>query len=168
MLVNVQGNSTKGDTEPLLQGKVKILLTPERRGLHQLNVKVNGAHIKDSPFTVTAHMPPNLLLQPTATMSSMQRPASLVYSRAEDKVVATIMDEGIIRKVDAQFQLVPSKFVVLPHVNEITEDAELNIFYVTTLNDNKLHKLSNSGRIVKTVGQTGTKNVEFNYPMGLG
>ena len=166
-LVNVQGNSTKGDTQPLSQGQVKILLTPTRRGLHKLNVKVNGAHIKNSPFTVTVHMPPNLLLKPVATMTGMERPASLVYSQAEDMVVATIMDEGVIRKVDSQFQLIPSTFVVLPRVNEITEDAKLNIFYVTTLNDNKVHKLSNSGRIIKSVGQTGTEIVEFNYPNGL-
>ena len=40
----------------------------------------------------------------------------------------------------------------------------MNIFYVT---DIKLHKLSNSGRTIKSVGQTGTEIVEFNYPNGL-
>ena len=75
-------------------------------------------------FTVTVHMPPNLLLQPVATISGMEQPTSLVYSQAEDKVVVTVMDEGIIRKLDSHFQLMASKFVVLPHVNEMLEDAE--------------------------------------------
>ena len=167
-LVSAQSNSlTKGATEPLSQGLVKILLIPERRGLHQLNVKVNGAHIKNSPFTVTVYMPPKLLLQPVTIISGMNRPGSLVYSQAEDKVTVTVIDEGIIRKVDSQLCLLPNKFVVLPDVCEITEDAALNIFYVTTQHTNRLHKLSNSGRIIKTVGQAGKGNAEFNLPNGL-
>ena len=166
-LVNVHGKSTNGDTKQLPQGQVKILLTPKIRGLQQLNVKINGVHIQDSPFTVTVYMPPNLL-QPTATLSGMKRPGSLVYSQAEDNVIVTVVDEGIIRKVDSEFHLLPNKFVVLPQVGEITEyaDSETKVFYVTTL-DNRIHKLSNSGRIIKSVGKTGKEIAEFNFPNGL-
>ena len=83
-LVNHSRSSTEDDNviEPLSQGQMKILLTPERRGQHQLNVKVNGAHIKNNPFNVTVYMPPQLLSQPVATISGLKRPGSLHYSES--------------------------------------------------------------------------------------
>ena len=165
-LVDMQGSLTKGNIQPFSQGQVMIFLTPMRRGEHQLNVKVNGAHIKNSPFTVTVYMPPSLLSRPVATISGLGRPASLVYSQTEDKILATIMEEDVVIKVDSQLRSIPSECIMLHHVSEITHDADLNIFYATTT-DNQLHKLNDNGSIIKTVGQLGKKNVEFNYPNGL-
>ena len=167
-LVDTQGSLTKGNIQPFSQGQMKIFLyiTPKRRGQHQLNVKVNGAYIKNSPFTVTVYMPPNLLSRPVTTISGLGRPASLVYSQTEDKILATIMEEDVVIKVDSQLRSIPSECIMLHHVTEITHDADLNIFYATTT-DNQLHKLNDNGSIIKTVGQLGKKNVEFNYPNGL-
>ena len=169
-LLPLQGDSihsVKGKLELLLEeGCVRITLTPEVRGLHQLNVKVNGAHIKNSPFTVTVYIPPNLLSQPVAIISELERPASLVYSQADDKILATVMDAGAIVKVDLQFHLVQDEAINFPHASEITQGADLNIFYATTTN-NQLHKIRNDGRIIKSVGQLGKGNSEFNYPNGL-
>ena len=169
-LVNHSRSSTEDDIEPLSQGQMKILLTPERRGQHQLNVKVNGAHIKNSPFNVTVYMPPQLLSQPVATISGLKRPASLHYSESEDKIFVTIVDEGgIIKfKVDSQLrETLRESFIRLHNVNELTHDADLDIFFATT-SDNQLHKLSNDGRIIKTVGRIGKRNAEFNFSNGLG
>ena len=167
-LLQIQDNhSIKGKLELPSQGHIKVTLTPERRGLHQLNVKVNGAHIKNSPFTVTVYAPPNLLLQPVAIVSGLKRPASLVYSQAEDKVIAaTEANEGSIIKVNSQFQLIQSESRILYHVTEITQGEDLNIFYATT-SDNQLHKLSSNWGIIKTVGRLGKRNAEFDYPNGL-
>jgi hypothetical protein len=58
-LIPIKGDhSIKDKLEPPSQGRVKITFTPEKRGHYQMNVKVNGAHIKNSPFIVTVHMPP--------------------------------------------------------------------------------------------------------------
>ena len=158
----------KGKLESLSEGQVKAILMLDRRGQHQLNVKVNGAHIKDSPFTVIVHMPPNLLSRPVAIISELDRPASLVYSQAEDIVFATIMGEHRIInvKVDSQFCITQQDFIKVDIVNEITHDAVLNIFFVTT-QEYQLHKFSSDGRIIKTIGQMGKRNAEFKYPNGL-
>ena len=161
-----QGNLTKGKQEPLSQGRMKIILTPERRGQHKLNVKVNGAHIKNSPFTVTVYMPPYLVSQQVATIPELGKPTSLVYSETEDKVLATVKNDGTVKIVDLQLCLIVSEFIKLAHVIEITQDTALNIFYVTT-NDDQLHKVSNDGRIIKAVGRSGKRNAEFSHPNGL-
>ena len=51
-MINIESSCTKGviDLESIPQGKVAIKFTPERRGQHQLNVKINGTHIKNSPL----------------------------------------------------------------------------------------------------------------------
>ena len=168
-LIPIKGDhSTKGKLEPVSQGRVKITLTLESRGRYQLSVKVNGAHIKDSPFTVTVHMPPKLLLRPVAIISELKRPGSLVYSQAEDKVLVTLVNEGRLMKVDLQPRFIArlTDFIILPFVSKITRDTERNIIYATT-DKNELHKVSNDGKIVRTVGQLGKRNAEFNFPNGL-
>ena len=165
---NIQGSTTKGAID-IKQGRyVEIKVTPERRGQHQLNVKVNGTHIKNSPFTVTVYMPPNLLVHPVATISGLERPTSLFCSQTEDMVLATIMNEGTIIKVELLLpHLERKEFTKLFQVNEITHYADLNVLYATTL-DHQLYKLSsNDGRVIKRVGQFGTKNAQFNNPNGL-
>ena len=102
-LVDTHGRSTKGDIEPLPPGQVKIFLFPERRGEHQMNVKVNGAHIKNSPFTVTVFMSPNLLSQPVATISGLEWPCSLRCS--QDKVFATELRNSRIIEIDSQYHV---------------------------------------------------------------
>ena len=149
--------------QPLNQGYLKVSLAPFSRGVYQLHVKVNGAHIMYSPFTVSVYMPPNLLSQPVATIVEFARPVSLAYSQAEDKILATVTHEGTIVKIDSQFRL---EVIQFPEINEITHGADMGILYVTTTN-NRVHKITSDGRIVKTVGQLGKRNGEFNYPNGL-
>ena len=91
------GNSTKGKVEAVSPGHVKVILTPQRRGQHKLSVKVNGAHIMNSPFTVTINMPPKLLSQPVATISGLEDPTGLIYSRG--KVIATEMEQNRIIEI---------------------------------------------------------------------
>jgi tripartite motif-containing protein 2/3/tripartite motif-containing protein 71 len=47
-------------------------------------------------------------------------------------------------------------------VSEITQDKA----YATT-DKNELHKLSNDGKIIRTVGRSGKRNAEFKFPNGL-
>ena len=167
--VNFQENrSMNSKLEPITQGHIKVTLTLERRGRHQLRVIVNGAHIMDSPFTVSVHMPPNLLSRPVAIISDLDRPAGLVYSQAEDKIFATLMGEHRVIKcqVDCKFYVKQHEFIKLNQVHEITHDAALDTFFATTL-EHQLHKLSSDGRIIKTVGHMGKRNAEFEYPNGL-
>ena len=159
------GHLLKGELGPLSQGHMKVFLTPERRGQHWLSVIVNGTHIKDSPFMVTVHMQLNHLLQPVATISSLSKPSSLVYSKNEDRILASENNKGV-SKIDTQFHLKPSEFFKLLGVIEITHDEGLNVVFATTGND-QVHKISNEGMILKSVGQPGKKSAEFNHPNGL-
>ena len=125
-------------------------------------MKVNGTHIKNSPFTRTVYMPPDCLAQPVATISGL-RPCSLVC--AQDKVLATEIRGDRIIEIDSKLQVQELKHRVTG-ANELTRDSDLNV-YVTTGNYHKLIKLSNTGNVLKIIGELGTKNAEFNFPNGL-
>ena len=161
-LINAQGSSTTGNVETLSHGQVNILLMPQSRGLHQLIVKVNDAHIKDSPFTVTVYMPPSLLSQPVATISGLGCPRSLICS--QDKIRATEMLKDRIIEIDSDFHVQEIK--QLSGVYELTEDCDLNM-YVTTGNHHQLIKISSTGNVIKRVDKLGKRNAEFDFPTGL-
>ena len=161
---DTQGSLTKGDAAALLNGQVKILLTPKTRGKHQLNVKVNGAHIKNSPFTVTVYMPPERLSKPLTTISGLKHPCSLRCSR--DKILASEIRKSRIIQIDSKFQVQELHMLMEASPSELTQDSDLNI-YATTGNYHKVMKLSNAGSIIKVIGVLGKRHAEFNFPNGL-
>ena len=159
------GSTTKGNTELLSPGRMKINITPKMRGRHILNVKVNGAHITNSPFTVMISIPPRLLSQPLAAICGLDHPASLIFS--DGRVLVTEMGKHKISGIDCQHFVQQSKMKWHhPFAGKLTQDADLN-FYLTTT-DHKLHRLRKNGRRIKTIGQHGTKESQFNnLPNGL-
>ena len=164
-LVDTQGSSTKGDIELLSPGQAKIFLTPERRGQHQLNVKVNGANIKNSPFTVTVYMPPHLLSRPVATISGLERPCSLRCS--QDKVLATELEKSRIIEINSQYHIHELKQLLGLGEVELTQDVDLNVYVSTGGHHNTLIKLSKTGSVIKIVGKKGKRNAEFICPNGV-
>ena len=89
----------RGNLELLQSGRVEIFFTPEIRGRYQMNVKVNGDHIKNSPFIVTIYNHPNLLSKPVAEIAGLDGPGSLRCSR--DKVLATEVKKDRIIEIDS-------------------------------------------------------------------
>ena len=157
-----QGVLIKGNLEPLSEGQVKIILTLQRRGQHQLNVRVNGDHIKNSPFAVTVYVHPNLLSKPVAEIAWLNRPTSLIS--LQDKVLAVEMNRNRIIEIDSHRCFI--EFKQFSGAGELTQDLDQNI-YLTTSTTHQLVKLSSTGSIIKMVGHVGKGNAEFNLPNGL-
>jgi DNA-binding beta-propeller fold protein YncE len=163
-LVNFQVETCKirGNFELLQSGYAKIFFTPEIRVIYQMNVKVNGDHIKNSPFTVTVYIHPNLLSKPVAEIAGLNRPCSLRCSR--DKVLATEMRKERIVEID--FLLSIKELKKLTGANELTQDMDRNL-YATDANNNRLIKLDSTGSIITVAGELGNGKGEFEYPNGL-
>ena len=158
----VAAYTIRGSFELLQSGRAKISFTPEIRGRYQMNVKVNGDHIKNSPFIVTVYVHPNLLSKPVAEIAGLDRPASLRCSR--DKVLATEVKKCRIIGIISQQSI--RELIKLPGADELTQDLDHNI-YVTNYNNNQLIKLNSAGTLITIVGKLGEGNAEFNGPNGL-
>ena len=152
----------RGNLKLLQSGRAEIFFTPEIRGRYQMNVKVNGDHIKNSPFIVTVYIHPNLLSKPVAEIAGLDRPGSLRCSR--DKVLATELEKDRIIEIDSLQGIKELKN--LPGANELTQDLDCNL-YVTDVSNKLLIKLNSTGRVLKVVGKLGNGKREFDYPNGV-
>ena len=161
-LVSSQGSATKGEVAKMSLSHVKIFVTPKQRGRHKLSMKVNEAHIKDSPFAVMVRMPPKQLSLPVAIISVLQRPSSLIHSQGI--ILVSEKEQNQIITLDSEHQV--QRFQTLLGIHKLTQDSDFNL-YVTTTDDNKLHKFSKEGMKIKAVGQLGIGNAEFKHPNGL-
>ena len=161
-LVNLQGATISGTMKQVSPGCVKIVFNPKTRGRCTLNVKVNGEHVQNSPFTVTVNMPPKSISLPVATITGLECPSGLTLS--QEKVLATEKSQNRIIEIDSEYHVREHR--TLFSANKLTLDMDQNI-YVTTTEDHKVHKLGEDGKKIKVIGQFGAQHAEFNCPSGL-
>ena len=169
-----------GRIESISINQIKVNFTPRIRGKHKLNVKVDGAQIKNSPFMLVVTMPPTCLTEPVCTLvTGLQQPTSVIYSKG--KVLTTETMRKTVREINAQNYLgrglkhsAPLKAqdcqVILPHqlreANGLAVDSEENLYISAAHQVQKFNR--NESRIIKTVGCCGSGQAEFMNPSGLG
>ena len=153
-LVGFQGNKVRGQiTVASTSDRVEITLNPQQRGRHILNVKVNGDHIHNSPFTARVNIQPRALSKPVATIVGLKQPSCLVSS--QDKILAAERGQNRIIEIDSRQRV--SEFKSLQGPSRLTQDRDLNI-YVTSSTEHKLYKLSKSGEKLKVIGELGSSS----------
>jgi tripartite motif-containing protein 2/3/tripartite motif-containing protein 71 len=70
-------------------GEYRVSYQPTNRGRHQLHIKVEGEHIKGSPFLVTVKLPLKKLGTPIKTISSgLRMPRGIAVSQQGEIIVA--------------------------------------------------------------------------------
>ena len=70
----ITGSRTQGSVQTRGQSQYKINYQPTIKGMHQLHVKVEGQHIKGSPFTVTVTSVVEKLGSPLLTIGGLKQP----------------------------------------------------------------------------------------------
>ena len=165
--------STKGQVENRERGKYKITYEPTRRGKHQLLVRVNGKHLRGSPFAVIVKLPVTMLGSPVKTIAGLRRPWGVavnslghvlvaesegcqiaVFSPGGEKLIKTIGKKGLLRN---QFEKPVG----------IAVDSDDNIL-VTDISSVSIQKCDASGKMIKHAGRLGYGPLEFTYPTGIG
>ena len=142
----------------------QVDFTPKNRGRHMLAIKVNGCHIFGSPIPMFVNVPPQKLTSPIAVIPDLKRPGGL--HNWNGKILACEMYKNRVVEIDKNFQVVHTFANVENVPIELCSDSSSNI-YVTTYDDDGLHKLNEYGEILKTVGSEGKKKEEFQYINGV-
>ena len=149
----------------------KVSYTPTVRGRHELSIKVNGEHIIDSPFKVFVRIPVSKIKHPVAEITDLVCSGGL-HSTAEGILVCNCREDQIavynhnLKKVTTIGGGSHFRAKKLKKPMEITTDSQSNI-YVTTAEDNCLHKFTKDGTHIKTVTGSGHKGGQFNLPNGM-
>ena len=150
----------------------EISYQPTSRGRHQLHIRVDGEHIKGSPFAVTVKLPVQKLGSPVRTINGVKRPWGVAINQRGDIVVA---ESG--RRCVAIYGLSGEKHIswgsqglghsgLFQNPSGVAVDGDDNILVVDSEND-CIQKFTSDGKIIAAVGKKGHGPLEFTYPVGI-
>ena len=144
--------------------KYEISYQPSSRGRHQLHIKVEGEHIKESPFPVTVRLPVKKLGTPVRVISGLKGPWGVAVNQRGEIIVAECNGNCIsifnpkgekLRSFGSQGQFSTPRGVAV--------DDDDNILVVDAGN-NRVQKFTSDGKLVMVVGK-GT--IDLNNSVGV-
>ena len=154
------------------RGQHEINYQATSRGRHQLHIKVEGEHIKGSPFPVTVKLPIQKLGTPFKTISGVQGPWGVaVNKRGEIILIAETTENcvSIFSSAGEKLQSFGSKGsghgqFDRPRGVAVNDDG--NILVADDYN-HRVQKFTPDGKFSASVGKKGNNPLEFNSPMGV-
>ena len=154
-------------------GKYEIGFKATSRGSHKLHLKVEGEHIKGSPFLVAVKLPVQKVgKELVRTISGVNSPVGVTINQKNELLVVenggtrvSIFNSkgekshsfGSLGSGNGQFNL-PYGIAVDDNGDILVVDAGLN---------SRIQKFSADGRFIRAVGTRGNGQVQFQYPIGI-
>ena len=146
--------------------RYEVSYTAVRRGPHKLHVRVNGSEINGSPFTMTVYPDPTQLGSPARVVKDLNRPYGIAFNSRGKMIVSecgghqvSVFDVGG-RRVRT-FGSRGGRPEQMEYPRGIAVDDTDNIYV------SKLQKFTSSGELIKCIGWRGSKEGEFDDPLGV-
>ena len=164
---------TKGTVKRIEAGKYEIGYQPlpTSRGRHQLHIKVEGEHIKGSPFPVTVKLPLQKLGTPIMTIAGLKQPWGVAINQKGEVVVAEYR-RNCVSIFNRRGEKIRSFGVYgtgkgqLNGPYSVAIDVDGNIL-VTDGENHRIQKFSADGKFIAAVGTRGSGQLQFNCPVGI-
>ena len=151
--------------------RYEISYQPASRGRQQLHIKVEGDHIKGSPFPVTVKLPVKKLGTPIKTISGVKGPRGVAVNQ-KDEVIVSEGDGHCVSIFSPageklrSFGFKGSGRGLFNEPRGVAVDDHGNILVVD--NDNhRIQKFTSDGKFITAVGKGGNKPLEFSTPVGI-
>ena len=153
------------------RGRYQISYKPVIKGKHQLHIKVEGNHIKGSPFPVLVRMPAKELGCPMHTIEGLNGPfgvtidqrGQITVSEFIGNCVSVLNENGEKIKTFGIRGSGPGQLV---RPTGITVDSDGNILVADTVN-HRIQKFTSDGQFLQAVGVMGEGPLQFNCPVGI-
>ncbi len=160
-------NVKKGDLN-----QHEVYYTPTKRGKHQLHVKINGKHIRGSPFLVVARLPVEKLGTPIRVINGFAHPWG-VATTAKGEVVVTECNKHRVTMFKASGEEVRSfggsagcgKMQFFGPCGVAVDGA--GHIYVADTGNHRIQKFTVEGQYIAVVGQKGRGPQEFIDPKDI-
>jgi tripartite motif-containing protein 2/3/tripartite motif-containing protein 71 len=153
-------------------GKYKIGYKATNQGRHKLRIKVEGEHIKGSPFPVTVKLPVQMLGEELVrTISGVQNPVGVTINQKNELLVVEhggnrvsifnskgekIRSFGSHGSGNGQFSS--------PHGVAVDDNGDI---LVAEGGSCRIQKFSADGRFITAVGTDGNGQLQFQTPVGI-
>ena len=171
LVSELSGTRTRGSVERKGQSQYEINYQPTIKGRHQLHVKVEGQHIRGSPFTISAKSPVEKLGTPILTLRGVRGPWGVAINQRGEVIVAEegehcvsvfspsgekLRTFGTCGSGQGQFRC-PCGVAV---------DDEWNIL-VADSGNHRIQKFTPEGHFLTAVGAKGKGPLQFDYPTDI-
>ena len=87
LVSEITGSKVMGNIKRIGHNKYEIGYEPTVKGKHQFHVKVNGQHMKRSPFSVAVKLPVEKLGHPILTIDRVDKPWGMTVNQRGEVVV---------------------------------------------------------------------------------
>ena len=151
--------------------RYEISYQPPGRGRHQLHIKVEGDHIKGSPFPVTVKLPVKKLGTPIKTISGVEGPWGVAVNQKGEVIVSE--GSGYCVSIFSpageklrSFSSLGSGHGQFNSPCGVAVDDGGNILVVDGDN-HRIQQFTSDGKFITAVGKRGNKPLEFIYPIGI-
>ena len=171
LVSELTGTRTRGSIERTGQSQYKISYQPTIKGRHQLHVKVEGQHIRGSPFTITAKSPAEKLGTPILTIKGVTTPFNVAINQREE-VLLTEIDAHCVSVFSSSGKKLRSIGTLgsgegqFHYPRGIAVDGEGNILITDSAN-NRIQKFSADFEFLTSVGCSGSGHLQFIRPDGI-
>ena len=150
----------------------KISYQPTHKGRHQLNIRVEGVHIRGSPFTVLVKHPMQMLTTPIRIIEGVSKPwgvavrdnGEIVVVENARNCLSIFAHNGKKIKTLGTGGSAQGQFII---PRGIAVDSAGNIL-VADGDNHRIQKFTAEGKFLTAVGRKGSENLEFHGPVGIG
>ena len=167
LVSEITGTRASCSVERRGQSQYEISYQPTIKGRHQLHIKVEGQHIRGSPFSVAVMSSIDQLGTPILTINSVRCPCGVaVNQKGEVLVTENSQCVSVFSPSGEKIRSFGSKGSAHGQFRcprGVTVDGEGNILVVDGLN-HRIQKLTADCHFLTAVGTEGNGPLQFHYP----
>ena len=171
LVSEITGSRVMGNIERRKDNQYEIGYRPTVKGKHQFHVKVEGQHIRGSPFSVSVKLPVDMLGNPILTIDRVKGPCGVAVNQRGEVFVTEF--SGHCVSVFSQsgnklqsFGTEGSRHGQFKHPRGVTVDSEGNIL-VADRDNHRIQKFTTTGEFLTAVGTKGSGPLQFNLPFDV-
>ena len=171
LVSEITGSRVIGNIERRGQNQYDIVYWPTLKGKHQFHMKVEGQHIRGSPFSVAVKLPVEKLGNPILTIDKVKGPYGVAVNQ-RGEVVVTERDGHCVSvfsqcgKKLRSFGIQGSGHGQFKYPGGVAVDSEGNIL-VTDSGNYRIQKFTTTGKFLTAVGTEGSGPLQFNDPLDV-
>ena len=149
------------------EGRYELIIidTPTSEGSYLLHVQLYNDNIKDSPYSINVR-DYSKIKEPILFVLTNPNPAYL-YVNDEGNIYVTFNEGSIEVYNEGILRTIPADKLNVKYARGIAVDKANNIMYIASGGTNKIVKATLDGKFITSVGESGSGELQFNFPMGL-
>ena len=171
LVSELSGTRTQGSVKRREQSQYEINYQPTIKGRHQLHVKVEGQHIRGSPFTLSALSPVEKLSTPILTLRGLKQPWGVAINQRGEVIVTECGRHcvSVFSPSGEKLRTFGSRGSCQGQFESprgVAVDDEGNIL-VTDCSNHRIQKFTSEGQLLTAVGANGRGPLQFNCPTDI-